>query len=154
MDYLETVKKISYDSKQILHNLQLPNNPGIVFDIDDTLICANSGGSGLFFGDCIDPIIDLYNTAKGLGIKPIIITARSADNAVVLYTLDMLKNCKINGFYSLYFRPIYMNNIIDYKTNARRHAVDSGINIVMSVGDQYWDMGSYGGIPVKLPSLT
>jgi predicted secreted acid phosphatase len=47
-----------------------------------------------------------------------------------------------------------MNNIIDYKTNARRHAVDSGINIVMSVGDQYWDMGSYGGIPVKLPSLT
>jgi predicted secreted acid phosphatase len=155
MNYLQHVKKISKESKEILYKLNLKNikNPAIIFDIDDTLICATNNNYGLFIGESIEPIIDLYNTAKELGIRPIIITARGGVDFVVKETMDLLKKSKIKGFYSIYFRPIYADDPYFYKTSARKHAADSGFNILMSVGDQEWDMGNFGGIPVKLPSL-
>lgn len=155
MNYLENVKKISEESKEMLYKLNLKNikNPAIIFDIDDTLICATNNGYGLFIGDCIEPIVDLYNTAKKIGVRPIIITARGGVDFVVKETMDLLNKCKIKGFYSIYFRPVYAEDPYFYKTSARKHANDSGFNIVMSVGDQEWDVGDFGGIPVKLPSI-
>ena len=48
-----------------------------------------------------------------------------------------------------------MNNPYTYKRLARQHATEQdNYNIVMSVGDQPWDIGDYGGIPIKLPSLV
>ena len=47
MNYLENVKKISEESKEMLYKLNLKNikNPAIIFDIDDTLICATNNGT-------------------------------------------------------------------------------------------------------------
>lgn len=152
MSYAE----ISESAIKILQKIKLPKNPAIVFDIDDTLIFDSFSSKGMRSG-CIPEIVKLYNTSKSLNISPIIITNRAGIDNVVEITLDLLKSCNITDFVSAYFRPIYnpeMNNPYTYKTTARKHATEQdNYNIVMSVGDQPWDVGDYGGVPIKLPSL-
>ena len=149
--------EISNSAINILKQLELPKNPAIVFDIDDTLVFDSYSSGGMRSG-CIPEIIKLYNTAKYLKISPIIITNRGGVDNVVKITLDLLKSCNITDFVSIYFRPmsnIQMNNPYTYKRLARQHATEQdNYNIVMSVGDQPWDVGDYGGIPIKLPSLV
>jgi len=152
MSYIE----ISETAIKILNGLNLPEKPAIVFDIDDTLVFDSYSSGGMRSG-CIPEIIKIYNTAKSLNISPIIITNRGGVDNVVEITLELLKSCNITDFASIYFRPVYhqeMNNPYKYKRAARQHATEQdNYNIVMSVGDQPWDVGEYGGIPVKLPSL-
>ena len=152
MSYAE----ISESAINILNGLQLPEKPAIVFDIDDTLIFDSFSSKGMRSG-CNYEIIKIYNTAKSLNISPILITNRPGIPNVVELTLELLKSCNIEGFVSIYFRPALeheMNNPYTYKTYARRHATEQdNYNIVMSIGDQPWDVGDYGGIPIKLPSL-
>jgi len=153
MSYAE----ISNSAINILKQLELPKNPAIVFDIDDTLVFDSYYSNGMRSG-CIPEIIKLYNTAKSLKISPIIITNRGGVDKVVEITLELLKSCNITDFVSIYFKPmsnIQMNNPYTYKRLARQHATEQdNYNIVMSVGDQPWDVGDYGGIPIKLPSLV
>jgi len=45
-------------------------------------------------------------------------------------------------------RPEYMNDIKEYKKQARKQIIDYGYTPLMSIGDMYWDIGEYGGIGI------
>ena len=71
---------------------------------------------------------------------------------MVLNTQNQLGSIGIVGYKSMYFRsPAKENNPWKYKEIARKSVLDRGFNIIMSVGDQPWDIGNYGGIGVKVP---
>jgi hypothetical protein len=127
----------------VLANMQLPANASIIFDIDETLIDLN--------GECIRPVVMLYNFSKMLGITPIIITARPDNIRTNIFTIDQLSDCGITGYNSLYLRPENQGNVYEYKLTARKNVEDRGMRTVMSVGDMFWDIGMYGGVGIIIP---
>jgi predicted secreted acid phosphatase len=137
-------------SKKALHTLKvmnLPENPAIIFDIDDTLIDSSNGKS-------IDPIVMIYNYAKMIGIIPIIITSRPGYSRVIEWTKNQLLNNGITGYNSLYLIPVNKIDSWKFKLYARKNVYQRGYNIVMSLGDQDWDIGEYGGIGIKIPVIS
>jgi len=135
---------ISTDAAYTLNKMSIPETAAIVFDIDDTLIHSN--------GKCIMPIINLFNYIKKMGIIVILITNRSGDRLTIDYTQKQLIQCGINGYKSLYFRePSKPNDPYRYKIKARLNVHERGMIVVMSIGDQIWDVGEYAGIGYILP---
>lgn len=150
MDYntwYQQITEITNHAINTLKNIKLPNNPVMIFDIDDTLIHHS--------GNCIIQVLQLFNEVKNMGITPIIITNRSGDNGTILFTQKQLSDCNIYGYGSLYFRvPEKENNPYRYKEKARLSVHKRGMNVVMSIGDQNWDIGQYGGIGYILPVFS
>ena len=79
------------------------------------------------------------------GYHVYIITARASTPDAVQFTLRQLRSLGIGGFKSIAFRPPDYWDIPKFKMDARRSIPQ---RVVMSVGDQYWDVGQYGGIGV------
>lgn len=137
---------ISYKILEHLYYMQLPSNPVVVFDIDNTLLHSN--------GTCIKPIVNIYNHIKTMGILPILITNRLGITPTIEFTKYQLKNCGIYGYKSLYFRhPERDNNPYRFKEKARYNIHERGMNVVMTIGDQQWDVGNYGGVGIIVPIL-
>lgn len=130
-----------------LKDMELPSNPAIIFDIDDTLIRSSNGS-------CINHIRVLYNYALTKGITPILITARvGLSKESMEYTKLQLDICNIYGYKYIYFRPKLWENILYYKNYARKNVTNKGYNIVMSVGDMEWDVvGEYTGVGILVPT--
>ena len=106
----------------ILKNRVVGEKDAVMFDIDDTLIFTN--------GNANVPIIKLLHYAKSLGYKIIIITARTAVRGTVEITQYQLKQYGI-PYDALVITPAYN------KGNIKR---ESGLNYVLSVGDQDTDL--------------
>ena len=139
------MNKISDDVINYLSQLTLKDKDCIVFDIDETLLDLN--------GNVIQPIVDIYNYAKKRNVLISIITARTGTLRVVEYTTTQLKNKNITGWKYLYLRPNINEDPFIYKENARKSLVVKGYNIIMSIGDQSFDIGKYGGKGILLPKL-
>lgn len=138
------VNDLSYRAINTLNNMSLPDNATIVFDIDDTLIRPD--------GNVLFPILNLYNYSKEMGLVLILITNRLGDESSIKYTQRQLSNLGITGYQSLYFRsPLKEDNPWRYKEQARKSVFERGLNVVMSIGDQPWDIGNYGGVGVQVP---
>jgi len=126
-----------------LDNVILPKNPAFVFDIDNTLIdCA---------GNPIKPMIALYHAVKTRGINPIIVTCRLAEEEIIEKTKMELLTHGITGYRFLYFRPLEKNDCYRFKIMARYNIHERGLNVVMSIGDEDWDIGPYAGIGLRVP---
>jgi hydroxymethylpyrimidine pyrophosphatase-like HAD family hydrolase len=106
----------------ILKNRVVCEKDAVMFDIDDTLIFTN--------GNANVPIIKLLHYAKQLGYKIIIITARPAVRGTVEITQYQLKQYGIS-YDALVITPAHN------KGNIKRK---SGLNYVLSVGDQDTDL--------------
>ena len=106
----------------ILKNRVVGEKDAVMFDIDDTLIFTN--------GNANVHIIKLLHYAKYLGYKIIIITARPAVRGTVEITQYQLKQYGI-PYDALVITPAYN------KGNIKR---ESGLNYVLSVGDQDTDL--------------
>lgn len=146
MSWYEHMNDISYKIVKQLDSIQLPFNPVVIFDIDNTLLHSN--------GTCIMPIVNVYNHVKKIGIIPIIITNRLGIIPIIEFTQNQLKNCGITGYKSIYFRdPEKDNDAYTYKKKARHNVYKRGMNILMSIGDKKYDIGDYGGIGVIVPIL-
>ena len=119
---------------------QIPFNPhqAVVFDIDDTLINTDTG-------QLMPKTFSLYQYCVARGYHVYIITARARTYDAVLYTVNQLKSLGINGYKLIAFRKPDDWDIPTYKLNARKAIPQQ---VVMSVGDQDWDIGQYGGIGV------
>lgn len=141
---MKKIKERADYAAKILDKMKMPNNPAVVFDIDGTLI--DSGGK------VIAPIFRLYNYVKILCITPIIITNRLDEPNIVGFTKYQLMNSGITDFDRIYFRKATEMDFTRAKINARKKVIDDGFNIIMSIGDQKWDMGDYGGVGILLPS--
>lgn len=129
-----------------LKNMDLPPNPAIIFDIDDTLINTDES--------CKTQIIILYNYALHMKITPIIITSRVGYDVNIEFTNKQLFDCRIFGYKYIYFRPNEWSDSWKYKEQSRKNVIERGYNIVMSVGDMPWDIGRYGGVGVIVPRMN
>jgi predicted secreted acid phosphatase len=120
----------------------LPPRPAIVFDIDGTLIDENGKG--------IIPVIALFKFSKSMGITPFIITSRIDDNKGIVedYTYSQLYSNDITGYASLFMLPKNFSQPWKYKLHARKQIHNWGFQVVMSIGDNHWDIGEYGGIGI------
>lgn len=142
--WYQQVTNLSYQAIVKLNNISLPDNATIVFDIDETLIRPD--------GKVIFPILNLYNYSKEMGLVIILITNRLGDESGIKFTQSQLSNLGITGYKSIYFRRSHKEgNPWRYKETARKHVFEQGLNIVMSVGDQPWDVGNYGGVGIQVP---
>ena len=129
-----------------LSNMSITPNSVVVFDIDDTLIHIS--------GKCIEPIRKVFDYTKEIGLIPIIITNRSGTPDIVNYTKNQLSECCLVGYRSLYFRePSKPDNPYRYKEISRKSIHEKGMTVVMSIGDQLWDIGKYGGVGYIVPIL-
>lgn len=139
--HLETVAQNAINQ---LSSMNIPPNAVIVFDIDDTLIRSIDGS-------CIKQIVMVYNYAKMLGIRPILITFRRDLPDVLYYTKKQLIDCGIIGYDSLYLCPPDITDPWKYKYGARKDIHMRGMKVVMSIGDEDWDVsGGYTGVGIKV----
>ena len=122
----------------ILEQIPFNHSQAVVFDIDDTLINSDTG-------ELMSKVFALYQYCIMKGYHVYIITARASTPDAVQFTLRQLQSLGIGGFKSIAFRPPDYWDIPKFKMDARRSIPQ---RVVMSVGDQYWDVGQYGGIGV------
>jgi predicted HAD superfamily phosphohydrolase YqeG len=106
----------------ILANRAVSDRDAVMFDIDNTLIFTD--------GRPNVPVIKLLYNALDLGYKIIIITARPAHSNVMEYTKKQLHRYEI-PYHRLYVTPA------ENKGNVK---IMTGLNYVLSVGDQYTDL--------------
>ena len=51
----------------------------------------------------------------------------------------------------MFFRKPDDNKIAEFKTNVRQYLSEvTGFNVLMSIGDNEWDMGKWGGVGVYM----
>lgn len=136
-ELVQTLREALY----VLDRLAFPKNSAVIFDIDDTLIAEPNGRR-------IEPVCKFYNSVLQRGIKTVLITARPAYERTIQWTKCQLQDADITGYDSIYFRDPSEQDIPEYKKSSRKNVWERGINVVMSVGDMWWDVGEYGGIPV------
>lgn len=123
--------------------------PCVVFDIDGTIL--NDGVySPSDSNDIINSVYDFLQYTQRMGINIFIITARPENNLNRLGTEKMLKKLNINyTFLYMWDHDIFDNNTI-FKEEARKEIFNNGFNIIMSLGDNEWDYGDYGGLGVHI----
>ena len=109
-------------NNDFLKNRIIGEKDAVMFDIDDTLIFTN--------GKANTPIINLLYHAKNLGYKIIIITARPINTVSTIFTKWQLNYYNI-PYDSLYITPAH---------NKGNVKVSTGLNYVLSVGDQPTDL--------------
>jgi predicted secreted acid phosphatase len=134
---------ISRECMRYLNDLKYKNNKdSVVFDIDQTLINLN--------GKCIQPIKDVYDCAIKYGFNVFIITARLQSSEA--FTKEQLNSIGINKYMTIYYRSMFENDIHRYKLECRKFITSCGYNIIMSIGDSYWDFGEFGGRGILVPT--
>ena len=106
----------------ILKDRVISEKDAVMFDIDDTLI--------FIIGQANLPIINLLKYAMNLGYKIIIITARPANAITMTFTKWQLRKYGI-PYHSLIITPAQNKGNIKVKT---------GLNYILSVGDQPTDL--------------
>jgi predicted secreted acid phosphatase len=123
-------------------NLPKKNTDIVFFDIDDTLLKPR-------INTPIKNVVDFYKYLVFNKYNIAIITARELNEFNLNYTISDLKSIGIENDYKyLILRPEYMNDIKEYKKQARKQIIDYGYTPLMSIGDMYWDIGEYGGIGI------
>jgi hypothetical protein len=118
----------------------------MVFDIDHTLLD--------FVGNPIDPIVSLFHTVKSKGITPIIITARLGHDRNVELTRQQLERVGIHGWRFIYFLPPHKRDPVVFKRISRMNVHERGFHVIMSIGDERWDIGEYGGVGFIVPKCA
>jgi len=124
----------------MLHNIPYNSNQAVVFDIDDTLISSKTH-------QLIIDIFNFYQYCIDYGYNVYIITARAGTIKNMNATIQQLQDLGINNYKRLYFRKPQDMRIAHSKKMARKHIPH---NIILSIGDQPYDIGEYGGIGILL----
>lgn len=122
----------------ILQQIPFDSDQAVVFDIDDTLINSDTG-------EIMPKTFSLFQYCVTRGYRVYIITARAWTPDAVNFTLNQLRSLGIKGFQSIAFRPPDYFDIPKFKEDARKSIPQE---VVMSIGDQRWDVGRYGGVGV------
>jgi predicted secreted acid phosphatase len=136
-------------------NKQTALPKAIIMDVDDTLVSTINetvkfvkiNKSVLFLYPGIKPMVQVAQTAKKLGYKIIILTARPrASFLSTKFNLDILE---------VPYDEIHMNNHshdISFKYRVRQQLLKR-YNVLFTVGDQIGDVnGPPGLLGIKLPS--
>jgi predicted HAD superfamily phosphohydrolase YqeG len=108
----------------LLKSIPRTKNDAVMFDIDDTLIYSHSG-------EPMVASVDLARSAKDMGYKIIIMTARPWTRDNYYYTSAELKLLDI-PYDELFFVSAFEKTALKKKT---------GYRYVLSVGDLWTDLG-------------
>jgi acid phosphatase len=141
----------------------------MVLDIDETSLSnycemkrEDFGYIGELFGKWMESAeglvipgtLRLFNKARAAGVEVFFITGRSDE-----YRAATEKNLTAAGYQgwkglSLRVGPEIAMSTVDYKSSERKKIVDAGYRIIMSVGDQWSDLGGSprAEVSVKLPN--
>ena len=124
---------------------QIPGKqPAVVLDIDGALVHNGSWDTPIW------SVINFCNHCKDIGIATMIVTARGGWPSNIENTAQSLQKLGIRCD-ALFFRKPNDHAIEEFKTNVRRHLSNAlDFNVLISVGDTYWDYGEWGGIGVHM----
>ena len=111
----------------------------IVLDIDGTIIDENSVP--------ITPVYAFYKYCMSKGLDLIIITARPGFKENVHGTINMLLNLGL-PHQNIYFMRNGYSDQPTFKLHARKDLKNKGYNTLLSIGDNWWDVGEHGGVGV------
>ena len=141
---------IKYFHKEIQMYDNDKHKPCVVFDIDGTILV-----DGIYSPkDSTEIIQDVYKFLLYIqnvhNIDIFIITARPDSRINRMGTIDMLKKLDINYKYLYMWNQDIFYDFIEYKEEARKEIFENGYNVIMSLGDNYWDYGNYGGLGVHI----
>ena len=138
---LEKQKSIAEVAKMLLPRSPTPQCT-VVFDIDDTLITPE----GLPY----EYIIDLFRWCRQQNFRIAIITARPDVSEAHMFTRHQLGRVGIHldSVDTMYFRPLHDMDVKACKEAARKDLWNKGYRVVMTVGNDDWDHGLYGGVPI------
>ena len=137
------------DLKILLRKCQLMSHiqgkqPLVLYDIDGTLVLNGSWETP------IKSVINFCNYCKDIGIATMIVTARGGWETNIENTKRSLQKLGIQCD-AMFFRNPDDYAIETFKTNVRRYLSNTlDFNILMSIGDNSWDYGEYGGIGVHM----
>ena len=140
------LKKISKETITLINSLEIPENPCIIFSLDNTIIHEN--------GELIYSVVDIYKHAFENKIKIFIITERDgSDQKVIDDTLNELKKYNLKFHESIYFKKYKLRDN-EFKINSRKNITERGYNIILCISTDDNDLyGEYTGIPVKIPII-
>ena len=127
--------------EQIVDFIPFNNRQAIVFDIDDTLLNTHTL-------QLIPNIYSFYRYCLQKGYTIFIITARVGTPVNIKATAHQLENLGIRDYKSIYFRQPYDIDMHSFKENSRKNILNEGHKVIMSLGDNIWDIGKYGGVGV------
>lgn len=167
--YMHQIEKIAQEiRKYIAHQGPFLDHQAIVFDFDDTLIStwpetekndfgynkeiASSWEEKNRFSPLL-PIQKAYHDAQRAGLKIIIITARAEHMRPVV--MENLNFAGYANWYRLILRPSAYDSRSRkrFKQNMRKELEESGLEIVINVGDQLSDLaGGHAIKSFKLPN--
>lgn len=116
-------------------------NLSVILDIDGTIIDH-------YFKPII-PVCNFYKYCMNRGLNLIIITARPGYTDNISGTINMLLKMGL-PHKTIYFMKLGTNNQPSFKLHARQDVRKNGLNAVMSIGDNPWDIGKDGGLGVIL----
>jgi predicted secreted acid phosphatase len=104
--------------------------------------------------EALKPTLDLFNTAKALGVTVFFITGRQDRFDLRDATVTNLKRAGYDGWQELVMRPIASaGSVSDYKSSARKAIMDRGYRIIVNVGDQQSDLeGGNADQAFRLPN--
>ena len=140
------LKKISRETITLINSLEIPDNPCIIFSLDNTIIHES--------GEIINSVADIYKHAFENKIKIFIITERDgSDQKVIDDTLNELKKYNLKFHESIYFKKYKLRDN-EFKINSRKNITERGYNIILCISTDDNDLyGEYTGIPVKIPII-
>lgn len=125
------------------------NNICVVFDIDGTILV-----DGIYSPKNNNHlIIDVYKFLiylQRIRVPIFIITARPDFRLNRLGTINMLDNLGIDYEYLYMWNQNIFENQVIFKEKAREDITIQGFDILMSLGDNWWDYGKYGGLGVHI----
>lgn len=123
--------------------------PAVVFDIDGTLLV-----DGIYAPNSEEEIImEVYNFLlylQNMDITIFIITARPDSPKNRLLTSKMLDELNIHYEYLYMWDLNIFETATIFKTISRQDIEIQGHKIIMSLGDNEWDYGDYGGLGVHI----
>ena len=114
---------------------RLVQRPCIVLDIDGTVLLNEEDGSS----KCVLPFQGLCQACEESNISVHCVTARQEDDDNRAYTRRQLEKCKLHNIDKLYMREPG-DDPGEYKFEARRDITQQGYSILLTFGDQYFDL--------------
>jgi hypothetical protein len=124
-------------------------NPCVIFDIDGTIII-----DGIFapknYNELISGVYEFLMYLQSIHIPVFIVTARPDYEYNRMKTSEMLQNIGIDYEYLYMWDQHSFDSHDDFKSNARKDIYLNNYNCIMSLGDNTWDYGKYGGIGVHI----
>ena len=160
--YVKDLKRVeNFCKKKILQNKRVKNRT-IVFDFDDTLVYTRpykpfeinvveytKNREPIFYLPPIEQMCNVARLARKNGYVIIIITARPP-------TSEKATIANLNAYnipYDLVYCDKYKGTNIKFKQQLREK-LSKQCNIIMTIGDQWWDVENPGKdcIGIKLPS--